>query len=221
MARTCRPGKTDCVTCPIEDIRRDPRPLERGRYDDLHPDGRALIRGWRDRAGECRADESFESFIYLWFAFNSWAACVTGSDADHEWQRGLIADPTLNDLFDEQVSSRTRTADAVRRFAALWPIFRVSKLRERGIDYWSGIHDSRPEMTRAYIDAGAREFAPSCYLEHEQLPLDWGHTLTALYRVRCNLFHGEKARSSENDQRVVSAAYETLRAFLAESRLLG
>ena len=78
---------------------------------------------------------------------------MTGSDADHEWQRGLIADPTLNDLFDEQVSSRTRTADAVRRFAALWPIFRVSKLRERGIDYWSGIHDSRAEMTRAYIDA--------------------------------------------------------------------
>lgn len=146
---------------------------------------------------------------------------MTGSDADHEWQRRLIADPTLNELFDEQVSSQTRTADSVRRFAALWPIFRVSKLRERGIDYRSGIHESRAEVTRAYIDAGAREFAPSCYLEHEQAPLDWGHTLVALYRVRCNLFHGEKARSSENDQRVVSAAYETLRAFLDESRLLG
>ena len=72
-------------------------------------------------------------------------------------------------------------------------------------------------MTRAYVDAGAREFAPSCYVEHEQVPLDWGHTLAALYRVRCNLFHGEKARSSENDQLVVSAAYETLRAFLDES----
>lgn len=219
MARTNRSSETDCVTCPFEDVRRDPRSLERGRYDYLHPDGRALIRGWRDRAEEGGPDANFESFIYLWIAFNSWAACVTGSDADHEWQRRLIADPTLNELFDEQ-SNRTPTADSVRRFAALWPIFRVSKLRERGIDYWSGMHNSRAEMTRAYIDAGAREFAPSCYLEHDQLPLDWGHTLSALYRVRCNLFHGEKARSSENDQLVVSAAYATLRAFVEESRLL-
>ena len=68
-------------------------------------------------------------------------------------------------------------------------------------------------MTRAYVDAGAREFAPPCYFEHEQVPLDWGHTLAALYRVRCNLFHDEKARSSENDQLVVGAAYDTLLAF--------
>jgi hypothetical protein len=53
------------VTCPIEDVHRDPRPLERGRYDYLHPDGRALIRGWRDRASEGSADESFESLIFF------------------------------------------------------------------------------------------------------------------------------------------------------------
>lgn len=53
------------MTCPIEDVRRDPRSLERGRYEYLHPDGRALVRGWRDRAGQGGADGSFESFIYL------------------------------------------------------------------------------------------------------------------------------------------------------------
>ena len=141
-------------------------------------------------------------------------------DADHDWQRALTADPTVNDLFDVQLSRDTRTAEAVRQFAAVWPIFRVSKLRERGIDHWSGSYGSRADMTRAYIDAGAREFAPSCYLEHVQMPIDWGHTLAALYRVRCNLFHGEKARNSENDRLVVGAAYEALRAFIDDSGLL-
>jgi hypothetical protein len=209
------------MTCQIEAVRREPRVLELRRYADLHPDGRALISGWRERAAAGGPDGSFEAFIYLWIAFNSWATCVTGSDADHEWQRGLVADPALNELFEHQMSTPMRTADSARRFAALWPIFRVSKLRERGIDYWGGRYASRAEMTRAYLEAGARDFAPPCLFEHERLPLDWGHTLAALYRVRCNLFHGEKARSSENDQLVVSAAYDTLRAFLDESRLLG
>jgi hypothetical protein len=61
-------------------------------------------------------------------------------------------------------------------------------------------------MTQAYLDAGARKCEPQCYLEHDAVPLDWGHTLAALYRVRCNLFHGEKARSSENDRVVVARA---------------
>jgi hypothetical protein len=52
------------------------------------------------------------------------------------------------------------------------------------------------------------------------VPLDWSHTLAALYRVRCNLFHGEKARGSENDRVVVARAHETLLAFLEAMGLL-
>jgi hypothetical protein len=208
------------VTCPIAEVRGSSSSVEVERYERLHPDGRALIQGWRDRAIDRGSVARFEAFIYLWIAFNSWAACVTGTDADHDWQRALIADPAVNVMFDQQVSGPTRTAESARRFATLWPIFRVSKLRERGIDYWSGIYDSRAAMTAAYIDAGVIEFAPACHFQHQQIPLDWGHTLSALYRVRCNLFHGEKARSSENDQLVVGAAYDALLAFLEESRLL-
>ena len=76
-------------------------------------------------------------------------------------------------------------------------------------------------MTRAAYQMPARANLFSCYPEHEQLPARLGAHPYRPHRVRCNLFHGEKARSSENDQRVVSAAYETLRAFLGESRLLG
>lgn len=152
-------------------------------------------------------------------AFNGWAACVTGEDSDREWQRALTADPDLSASFDGLVGSQTATASAARRFAELWPIFKVAELRARQIDYWGG-HDSRADMTRTYVGGGARLYEPRCFFEHEHTPLDWGHTLAALSRVRNNLFHGEKARSSESDGRVVGAAYATLLAFVDAVGLL-
>jgi hypothetical protein len=65
--------------------------------------------------------------------------------------------------------------------------------------------------------------APSCYVWHvtkrQPCPLDWKHTLAAIYQVRNNLFHGEKAGHSTVDKAIVSAAANTLMPFL--SHLLG
>jgi hypothetical protein len=205
--------------CELAELAASRRSIDLGRYRRLHADGRMLIRDWLDRAAAQDAPEGdFESFIYLWIALNGWAACVTGEDSDPTWKEALMADPSLNEEFDRLVSDSTATAAAARRFAELWPIFRASDLRAGGIEYSSDVYESRAEMTQAYLNSGAR-FAPRCFVEHDELPLDWGHTLDALYRVRCNLFHGEKARSSENDQLVVGCARDTLLAFAEEARL--
>lgn len=206
--------------CRISDLRATGQPVELDRFDRLHDDGKRLIRGWLERAarGQVEAPD-FASFIYLWIAFNGWAACVTGKDGDRAWQDALIADPELNARFDNLVSRQSPVATAAREFAELWPIFRVSDLRARGIDYLAGGNASRAEMTRDYLDAGATKFEPQCYLAHEEVPLDWGHTLVALYRVRCNLFHGEKARSSESDRLVVARAHEALLSFVEATSL--
>jgi hypothetical protein len=208
--------------CRLTDLAATRRPVDFDLYARLHEDGKKLIRGWLGRAVAVGGDDEpdFEAFIYLWIAFNGWAACVTGKDDDRDWQKALIADPDLNDRFNQLLSEKTPTAAAARQFAELWPIFRVSDLRTHGIDYLSGAHASRAEMTRAYLDAGARKFEPQCHLEHDEVPLDWGHTLAALNRVRCNLFHGEKARSSESDQLVVGRAHETLLSFVQAIGLL-
>ena len=44
----------------------------------------------------------------------------------------------------------------------------------------------------------------------EEVSLNWAHSLKAIYRVRCNLFHGEKAAHSEMDQKIVSSAFQIL-----------
>jgi hypothetical protein len=206
--------------CRISDLRATRKPVELGRFDRLHDDGKRLIRGWLERAARGQREEpDFASFIYLWIAFNGWAACVTGKDGDRAWQDALIADPELNDRFDDLVGGVSPAATAARQFAELWPVFRVSDLRARGIDYLAGGNASRAEMTQDYLDAGATKFEPQCFLDHEEVPLDWGHTLAALYRVRCNLFHGEKARSSESDRLIVARAHGILLSFVEGTNL--
>src|SRR5205823_7680124 len=129
--------------CHLTELAAKRHPVDLDRYTRLHRDGRTLIKGWLDRAAaQGRGEPTFESFVYLWIAFNGWAACVTGKDADREWQRALIADPSLNGAFERAVADEATLAGAAaRRFAQLWPIFKVAELRQRRIDYWSLEHD--------------------------------------------------------------------------------
>src|SRR5262245_57209145 len=183
------------------------RPMKHdfGRYDVLHPEGRRLISGWFERAWqarECKDEDSFEPFIFTWFAVNGWAACVTGVDQDQKYLKALMSDQTMCQDFarlfsDSGAPFRSYAAD----FAWLWPIFEVKDLRQRRIN---GIQSGgRDTIVRSYLAEGAGKYQPQCWKRHrdagEQVPLDWPHTLAAIYRVRCNLFHGEKAAHSEMD----------------------
>jgi hypothetical protein len=93
------------------------------------------------------------------------------------------------------------------------------KIRQKDVRRWHG--GDRPAVVRAYLDAGLRLYQPRCWKRHqdegETLPLDWPHTLEALYRVRCNLFHGEKGLDSQMDALVVSSAFRVLVHFLHDS----
>lgn len=44
----------------------------------------------------------------------------------------------------------------------------------------------------------------------DSIPVDWAHTLDALYRVRCNLFHGQKSGGGHEDREILSAAVAVL-----------
>lgn len=190
--------------------------LDLNRYSYLHPEGRRLITGWFDRAWEARDSESedcFEAFIFAWFSVNGWAACVTGLDRDADYVEALSRDHSVHQEFDRLISVPTSpVAVYATQFAELWPIFEVKDLRRRRIMRFH--RGDRDDIVSTYLTAGATKFEPQCWKKHKdegkEVPVDWPHTLSALYRVRCNLFHGEKAAHSEIDQRVVSAAFKVL-----------
>ena len=180
--------------------------------------------GWFEKARRLqRHHESspFEAFIYLWISFNGWAACVTQLDIDRQWVSCLANDEEIADDFSHAIATVPDLSIAAQRFHAYWPIFEVRHLRRREL-LWHGLKD-RSAIIKHYIANGATECEPRCAIRHlqanEPIPLDWPHTVNALYRVRCNLFHGEKSLQSEDDESIVSAALACLLLYLGSGRL--
>lgn len=196
------------------------------RFEMLHPDGRRLIRDWFQRAWqehECAPEQSFEPFIFCWIALNGWAACCTGLDQDRQWLDALIDNLQLCTDFDAALQEYPLLRQSAHDFRSLWPVFQAQELRRLHITrYW---HQDRQQTVEHYLQGGAKSYAPECWERHlgdgEEVPLDWPHILAALYRVRCNLFHGDKAPHSEIDSALVSTGFRTLAHFLSRSGYLG
>ena len=214
---TGRSQRRQVVTCPeVVKVHKSTAKIDFSRFHVLHREGRKLIAGWFNRAWgarDCPAEDSFEPFIFAWFAVNGWAACVSEVDKDRAYLEALMCDPKMcQDFADHLSDSESPLNSCATDFGKLWAIVEVKDLRRRGIMRFSS-HD-RDSIVHDYLRAGALKFHPRCWKRHhdagETVPLDWPHVLAAIYQVRCNLFHGEKAAHSEIDQRVVSTAFRTL-----------
>jgi hypothetical protein len=216
------------MTCP-EILSNRPRPQVRfERFANLHYEGKKLINGWFRRAWEefqTTPNEVFEPFIFLWFAFNGWGACVTDRDKDFEIIDSLAGDSKMNQEFETRLSDTTSDlSSSAVSFLQLLPIFDVKTLRQRVPYVPYELGQDRSAHVRYYVEHGADRFQPQCWMRHiesgESLPMDWPHVLKPIYKVRCNLFHGQKSGHSEMDQRIVSAAFLTLGHFLREAGYL-
>jgi len=202
-----------------------PNPLNFERYRNLHPDGKRLVKQWFDRAlveNSNQQGSQFEAFIFLWFAFNGFAACVTVVDRDAEIIRKVGNCPDLRRRFIDLQTQEPEFANRTAEFASYWPIFRVQDLRRLSLLHSS--HGSRREMVDHYLSIPGAGHEPECYEFHrshgQEIPADWPHTLQAIYRVRCNLFHGEKSPSAEIDIRIVRQAFLVLSMFIQRVHLL-
>lgn len=190
-------------------------------YRRLHSEGRTLIQQWFQRALDmrnCQGEACFEAFLSLWVAFNAWASCVSHLDSDPQYIDALTRNQTLSNEFSKLAALPTSPfASHVDQFAHCWPIFQVKSLRRQGIHRPFTFETDREEIIRQHFESGRLRFDPPCWRRHkdngEKVPSDWPHTLSALYRVRCNFFHGEKAPGSELDQHIVSSAFRTLLYF--------
>ena len=203
---------------------KEPLPLDFNHYSTLHGDGKRLIHGWLNRAWRSwgnRSEEPFEPFIFFWFAFNSWAACVTDTDKDADIMDALAADRELNETFEALTKEQeSDVAVNAKMIFDLLPIFDAKTLNRRKILLFDS-QWSRAERVAHYFRHGADAFEPKCWRRHsdsgESVPMDWAHILKAIYKVRCNLFHGQKMAHSEMNRRIVAAAFLTLANFIKEA----
>lgn len=209
--------------CPYANVAAGP-PLDLGRHHRLHEDGRRLIGSWFERAWAQREDDAatFESFIFAWISVNAWAACVTEEDQDSRYMRKLQEDSGLRLRFRDLLEGNAQFRRNAEAFAELFPIFKAQQLRRAGV--LAPDERDRAQVIQSYLDAGMTSYEPQCAEWHrsqgQSIPLDWPHVIAAMYRVRCNLFHGEKAAHSEMDRRIVRAALMTLTEFFRKANLL-
>ncbi|BBE11080.1 hypothetical protein HH1059_14230 [Halorhodospira halochloris] len=199
--------------------------LDYGRFERSHREGRRLVEGWANRAYrelDCDAQEAFEPFIFLWIAFNAWAACVTGEDRDANMIRRVANCPKTRDLFSKLLEEDDDFQRTVQSFADLWPIFKAQDIRRAG--HFGHISDDRREVIEHYRGIEGIAYEPRCAFFHQDaagaVPVDWPHCLNTIYRVRCNLFHGEKSPHSEMDARVVKNAFDTLAHFFLRTAII-
>ena len=228
MATRDRPAQRALDSCPYQTQPgqnappQNPLQLESHRW--LHEDGRRLITSWFERAWEQRDNEkaTFEAFIFAWMSVNAWAACVTGEDQDREYMRRLKNDDGLRQLFLGVVNEHPNVRQDAEEFVSLLPIFKAQRLRRTGVRGEERM--TRAELVLHYLAEGISAFEPECAAWHlqrgEPIPCDWPHVIAAIYRVRCNLFHGEKSPHSEMDRRIVRSAFLTLTGFFRAVNIL-
>jgi hypothetical protein len=187
-------------------------------------DGQRLITTWFERAWNERLNERavFEAFIFAWMSVNAWAACVTEEDQDREYMRRLKEDSGLRQRFHQVVNEHPDVRRDAEEFVGLLPIFKAQRLRRAGVHGQEGM--TRSELVQHYLDQGITDYEPECFEWHrtrgEPIPCDWPHVIAAIYRVRCNLFHGEKSAHSEMDRRIVRSAFLTLTGFFRAAAIL-
>lgn len=172
-----------------------------------------------------RDEEYFEALIYSWISFNAWVGRVVVDRKKSNRDRFLVAsaarDELLSTRFRHLLRANGRTAGAAHQFHRRWPMFKARWLSDHELDSWgSRGYESRAAFRIRCLRQQPRksDFAPSCFLHHQpsgtslaaydpvHVPLDWAHTLHAIYMVRCSLFHGGKSFRYGGDAEFVKLA---------------
>jgi hypothetical protein len=164
-------------------------------FDNLHDEGKEMIRSWCALAKE-RAERGdwFVAFCFLWMSFNGWISCITGGGTDRQMIDALCDDETLKGDFDDLMRRSTDFRNYLGTFSSKWPIK----------DGAQGNIRRRPEPQEWTVDRKPR----------------WEQLLNAVYRVRCNLFHGNKGTYVERDKDLIEGAYKCLCSLAEESAIL-
>jgi len=206
------------MTCPgLFKKQRAVRDLDRAKFKFM-PNGE-IVRHWFERGLQGidgPAEHCFEPFIFIWISLNAWGECTTGQGSDKDWVQDLAQDPGLNREFSQCLAApQSAVKKAAEEFRRYWPIPSVQD--------WRRVGDSRPpsqaagNSARFFRDNRIR-YEPRCALRHieaaQEIPLDWVHFLPAVYRVRCNLFHGEKNPLHPVDLKIVRASLAALAEFM-------
>ena len=145
-----------------------------------------IIFKWYDRS---RLDY-FDQYINLFIAYNAWFKKVT------------------------EVSKDREAITALKSRSGIWQQYIRGETMQNLTPYMSEIvelTDQRPLQNLTHNGSVDPHWNGVVENTH-----DWESLIEYWYRVRCNLFHGEKSPEEDRESKIVELAYKSLNEFMSE-----
>jgi hypothetical protein len=157
-------------------------------------------------------------FMNLWMAFNAWATCVTEKDRDSDMIKALVADGRMRNAFDRLYAREPEFTGLVEEFVSWWPIYDARSFRKK-----ARTEDVPQIFERADIHRLAQRWGIKSTPEHWETGnrVQWAEVLGTIYKVRCNLFHGQKGMNNEADVALVDITHRLLERYINLSGCYG
>lgn len=147
-----------------------------------------LIKTWRERSHN--EGDQFASFVFIWFCFNAWLEFLSNKKTDRQMLDELKRkDATMISLIEAYESAFSSDMFFKQGLRSL-----VAKSKE------GAIQDARGQKPPIKISSD----------------MDFTNVVEAIYRIRCNLFHGGKDANDARDQVLVRDAGMVLRQWMGE-----
>jgi len=149
---------------------------------------KTLVKTWRQKSHQ--EGDQFSSVVFIWFCFNAWLEHSSNKQTDRQMLDELkTKSPNMASLVEAYDTARSSD-----------PLFMQGVRALRGMSREDPIQDVRGRHK------------PVTITDDEDFP----NLLEALYRIRCNLFHGGKDANDARDQVLVKNAALVLKQWIGE-----
>lgn len=150
-----------------------------------------LIKAWRQKSHN--EGDQFASFVFIWFCFNAWMEHISDENTDKKMINELAGRKhNMQSLFEAYDAAVSANDEFLK--SGVMALMHMSKEKP--------IEDMRKNPRR-------RE--PPITIKSEN---DFENIVQAIYRIRCNLFHGGKDADDIRDQVLVKNAAMVLRQWI-------
>ena len=150
-----------------------------------------LIRAWRNKSNN--EGDQFASLVYIWICFNAWMEHISNEDTYRRMINELVKRKqnmrSLFEMYDMAVSAN-------------------DEFLKRSVSALSCMSQEKPieDMRK-----NPRRREPPITIKDEN---DFENIVQAIYRIRCNLFHGGKDADDMRDQVLTKHAAMILRQWI-------
>jgi len=148
-----------------------------------------LIRTWREKSHN--EGDQFASFVFIWFCFNAWLVHLSNKQADKE-------------MLNELIRKSRNMVSLIKAYDAAHASDEFFKRSLQDL-----INKSKEEPIKDVRNSNK----PPISIKDEN---DFTNIVEAIYRIRCNLFHGGKDANDTRDQVLVRDAAMILRQWIGK-----